>query len=209
MSTDGGQLSAESAWEPEALRRWAATTHVLLYGLATPLALQCWVASMSARSISFGYLLTGGREVEVGAAGRTPTSEAVGDRTEEHSRRVGLARDLALRTRYPSGGAVDRGREWWERWADAARSEAEQVAANSQRWEATVVRVDEVEVQAWLVRLEAHWGMYCEHDCAWIHTMGVGARPLDLALRSLTTDELAPYAEGTLMRSEDEADDDS
>jgi hypothetical protein len=182
---------------------------VLLYGLATALTSQCWVAAVSPRSISFGYLLTGGRELEIGAADRTPTSEAVGDRTEEHSRRVGLACDLALRTRYPSGGAVDRGREWWERWWDAACSEAEQVAANSQRWEATVVRVDEVEVQAWLVRLGAHWGMYCENDRAWIHTIGVGERPLDLVLRSLTADELAAYAEGALMRSEDQAEDGS
>lgn len=151
--------------------------------------------------------MTGGHEVEIGAADRTPTAEAVGDRTEEHSRRVGLAHDLALRARYPSGGAVHGGREWWERWADAARSEAEQVAASSQVWEATVVRVDDVEVQAWLVRLEAHWGMYCENDRARIHAIGVGERPLDLALRSLTPDELARYAEGTLMRSEDEAED--
>jgi hypothetical protein len=164
---------------------------------------------MSPRSISFGHLLTDGREVEIGAADRTPTTEAVGDRTEEKSKRVGLAQDLALRTRYPPGGAVESGRGWWERWADAARSEAERVAANSDRWEATRLRVDDVEIKAWLVRLRGHWGMYCENDRAWIHTMGVGERPLDLALRSLTADELAPYAEGTLMRSEDEAAHDS
>lgn len=71
--------------------------------------------------------------------------------------------------------------------------EAAAIAEDPDRWQTIGLFVDGVEYPAWSVDVDEHWGVYCEHEPGYISLEGVGKKPIELKVKSVSAAELAKY----------------